>query len=499
MEEKKNKKKNKNENNVYSVGIYARLSVDHGIKKESIASQIAIAKTYLEQQKGMVLFDCYIDLGESGTHFKRAGFLQLMEDIRAGKVNCVIVKDFSRFGRNYLEVGNYIDKIFPFLGIRFISVADGFDSSKQEESGIDRNLKNLIDEMYVYDTARKVKQVKQLYREQGNYIGSRAPYGYQILMREGKRELIIEKDAFAIVEKMVQLYLEGKSQKEIVSWLYQNRVHRPSDYKRTGHLYCMEGETLLEWQKGNIRQILDRFGVNRKDRKKEKRQKNGFVVEQREEQKEKKSMAPTIGKGLLYCGDCKQELSVRNDLKKRIFFCSQARRMDRLQCKRKQISEEMLFSCIAFFLKSMIQKMPWGEGRFCDVEGKALEEYCQKKRKEYRKKKELEMKRIEIQIIAIERMISESYRAYQIGTIEKEWFFAKKVKEKEKIESLKKQKEKRLQEIQRVEQQIKKVWDGKTWYYKIVEENTFFPTIIKRIELFSEKRIRIQLCIRRGK
>ena len=109
-------KEKRGKKSVYSVGIYARLSVEHKIKKESIASQIAIAKAYIEQQGEMDLYNCYIDLGESGTHFKRNGFLKLMEDIRTNRVNCVIVKDFSRFGRNYIEVENYIDKIFPFLG-----------------------------------------------------------------------------------------------------------------------------------------------------------------------------------------------------------------------------------------------------------------------------------------------------------------------------------------------------------------------------------------------
>ena len=113
MKEKESDRKKQ----IYSVGIYARLSVDHRIKRESIASQIAAAKAYLTQQEGMKLYNCYIDLGESGTHFKRNGFLKLMEDIREKRVNCIIVKDFSRFGRNYIEVENYIDKIFPFLGL----------------------------------------------------------------------------------------------------------------------------------------------------------------------------------------------------------------------------------------------------------------------------------------------------------------------------------------------------------------------------------------------
>ena len=102
----------KTSNGIYSVGIYARLSVDnHNEKNESIETQIEIAKTYLDLQADMVLFDCYTDLGKTGTNFEREGFNRLMTDVRMHKVNCIIVKDFSRFGRNYIETGNYIQKI----------------------------------------------------------------------------------------------------------------------------------------------------------------------------------------------------------------------------------------------------------------------------------------------------------------------------------------------------------------------------------------------------
>ena len=104
------------------------------------------------------MYHCYIDLGKSGVHFERDGFKQLMEDIRQRKVNCVIVKDFSRFGRNYIEIGNFIQKIFPFLDVRFISVTDKFDSNNMQTVDFCVNLKNLINEMYAADIAAKVKK-----------------------------------------------------------------------------------------------------------------------------------------------------------------------------------------------------------------------------------------------------------------------------------------------------------------------------------------------------
>ena len=135
----------------YSVGIYARLSVDAGYngqgrKNESIETQINIIKTYVKTQENMEIFDCYTDIGKTGTNFKREGFERMIEDVRQQRINCIIVKDLSRFGRNHREVGNYIEKIFPFMGVRFIALADHFDSihSFQKEDIWGITLKNLM-------------------------------------------------------------------------------------------------------------------------------------------------------------------------------------------------------------------------------------------------------------------------------------------------------------------------------------------------------------------
>ena len=119
-------------------GIYARLSSDQDVKKNgSVEIQIEIAKKFVEEfnrqeiEEEIEVVEYYIDLGKTGSNFEREHFLRLLQDIRLGKINCVIVKDLSRFGRNYLEAGNYIEKIFPFLGVRFIAVADGFDTGKE--------------------------------------------------------------------------------------------------------------------------------------------------------------------------------------------------------------------------------------------------------------------------------------------------------------------------------------------------------------------------------
>lgn len=136
---------NKRPSKIYSVGIYARLSVDANERKnESIETQIEIAKAFISKQNDMVIFDCYTDIGKTGTNFEREGFERMMRDVRSREIDCIIVKDLSRFGRNHIETGNYIEKIFPFMGVRFIAVTDNFDSmnisGQNEALGV--NMKN---------------------------------------------------------------------------------------------------------------------------------------------------------------------------------------------------------------------------------------------------------------------------------------------------------------------------------------------------------------------
>ena len=169
---------NKRPSKIYSVGIYARLSVDANERKnESIETQIEIAKAFISKQNDMVIFDCYTDIGKTGTNFEREGFERMMRDVRSRKIDCIIVKDLSRFGRNHIETGNYIEKIFPFMGVRFIAVTDNFDSmnisGQNETLGV--NLKNLVNEMYAKDIAVKVKSSRQEKWEQGSYTGGVPP------------------------------------------------------------------------------------------------------------------------------------------------------------------------------------------------------------------------------------------------------------------------------------------------------------------------------------
>ncbi|MCM1135575.1 MAG: recombinase family protein [Clostridium sp.] len=244
---------------VYSAGIYARLSVDSGERKnESIEAQIAIAKEFAGRQTDMEIYGVYTDIGKTGTTFEREGFERMMRDVRARRIDCIIVKDLSRFGRNHIETGNYIEKIFPFMGMRFIAVTDNFDSMNLSGKGeaMSVNLKNLVNEMYARDIAAKVKTGKRAKWAQGSYTGGIPPYGYRAEWIDGKKRLFIQEGASDIVKKMYEMFLSGSNMKEIAVWLYENKVARPMEYRRTGQVYCRDGEKLEQWPSATVKMIL---------------------------------------------------------------------------------------------------------------------------------------------------------------------------------------------------------------------------------------------------
>lgn len=174
---------------VYRAAIYARLSVDTDERKtESIETQVTLMKEFIQKYNAeankedeLIVYDIYSDLGKTGANFERAGFERMMNDVREGKINCILVKDFSRFGRNYIETGNYLEKILLFMKVRFISVCDHYDSfapnAKNQE--LSMNIKNLVNDAYAKDISEKERAVKRIAQKNGEYVGAIAPYGYR--------------------------------------------------------------------------------------------------------------------------------------------------------------------------------------------------------------------------------------------------------------------------------------------------------------------------------
>lgn len=250
----------------YKAGIYARLSSNQDIKKnESVEVQVEIAKKFVEefngQKTGEVIdvVECYTDLGKTGSNFEREGFLRLLQDIRLGEINCVIVKDLSRLGRNYLEAGNYIEKIFPFLGVRFIAVADGFDTGKEgnENKQMASEIKNLVNDMYAKDFSKKAKLHLKQRREEGSYVGGPPPYGYRAEWSEKRRVLLPDENTKGIVKFIYEKFVETESYTAVADELNRRRINPPFQYKKTKEVYHSDDAVSYKgWDKSAVERIL---------------------------------------------------------------------------------------------------------------------------------------------------------------------------------------------------------------------------------------------------
>lgn len=165
---------------VYNTAMYARLSVaDNGGQGDSIKNQIQIMQTYIDQHPELQVAYTFVDHGETGTDFRRPAFSDMMEAVKRGRINCIVVKDLSRFGRNYLETGNYLENIFPSLHVRFISVNDRFDSFHSEKSDMLLvPLKSILHDMYAKDISEKVSSAIDVKKKAGKFLGKIPPYGY---------------------------------------------------------------------------------------------------------------------------------------------------------------------------------------------------------------------------------------------------------------------------------------------------------------------------------
>lgn len=218
----------------YKVAGYIRLSKEDKIKDESnsVTNQKLIITSYIENNEDLELFDFYIDDGYSGTTFNRPGYKRMLKDIVEGKVNTIIVKDLSRFGRNHIESDNYLENILPGYNVKFISINDDIDTlnNSNSVSGIVIPLKNLMNDQYARDISEKVRSTLKMKQLNGEFIGVTAPYGYLKDLKD-KHKFIVDREASYNVKKIFNMIILGKSRKEIADHLNSKNVLTPSLYK----------------------------------------------------------------------------------------------------------------------------------------------------------------------------------------------------------------------------------------------------------------------------
>ena len=252
---------------VFKVAIYLRLSKEDGdlsfssngkTESESINNQRDLILGYLSKHPEMEIIDEYKDDGKTGTNFDRAEFQRMLEDLKKGVVNCVIVKDLSRFGRDYIDCGYYIDKLFPELGVRFIAVNDNYDSSSATASDtMVVPFKNLINDSYSRDISMKVRSNLQSKRERGDFISNFAPYGY-VKSEVDKNRLVIDDYAASIVRDIFNWKIEGLSPAGIAKRLNDMGILSPMEYKHScGIKYrFQEAGGMAVWTHKTVRRML---------------------------------------------------------------------------------------------------------------------------------------------------------------------------------------------------------------------------------------------------
>ena len=483
----------------YKAGIYARLSSNQDEKKkESIEVQIEIARKFVEEfnrsENGEVMevIGCYTDVGKTGSNFERDGFQRLLQDIRIGKINSVIVKDLSRLGRNYLETGNYLEKIFPFLGVRFIAVADDFDTGKEgnENKQMASEIKNLVNDMYARDFSQKAKLHLRQRREEGSYVGGPPPYGYRAEQNGKRRILIPDENTEGIVRFIYEKYVETESYTAVAGELNLRQVNPPALYKKTKEVYHIPGAGKYKgWNKSAVERILKsetytgtlvqgKTGITARDEKnrihkpeddwvitkdaheplvdRELYQKS---VEIREKMKERKASYnhPTKGypigenifDGVLYCGVCGRKMTRSSYVKHYAdgekarldgYFCLNSGQTKIKVCPdSNRISKNELVDillpliCMEFavFLNKPKHYMEYGKERIAEAVKKA----------------EARLRETEAKLRRSQEKESCVYMDYRVGKIPQKEYVAFKMSQVDILEDLRKQQESQKQEI----------------------------------------------------
>lgn len=244
---------------IYRTGGYVRLSVENSGKPgaDTVEAQKALVLEYIEQQQDMQFCGLFCDNGRTGTNFDRPQFERLMADVRTGKIDCIVVKDLSRFGRNYKETGNYLERIFPFLDVRFVAVNDHFDTATAERSsdGYIIPLKNIMNEVYSKDISRKTLPALAIKQQNGEFIGSWAPYGYRKSPADHHR-LEPDEETMPVVKMIFQWRIAGGSYLQIARRLNEQNIPSPSKY------HYLKGEAKADrfaasvWHVAIIKRIL---------------------------------------------------------------------------------------------------------------------------------------------------------------------------------------------------------------------------------------------------
>ena len=242
---------------VSHAALYARLSYESEKNRErnTIETQMVLLHNFVKEQKDIVVVKEYFDISKTGTNFERDGFNEMMQDIKEGTVDCVIVKDLSRLGRNYVEAGSYIERVFPFFNVRFISVNDHYDSSKDDVSLL-VSMSNVYNEFYSRDLAKKIRSSYRTSWANGEFPSGQMAYGYE-KDKDNPHQLIPDPVAAPVVKKIFQYFIDGMTYAEIARKLNAGGYLCPKAYKMDKAGKANEKSAAWTWSGGTVHKILE--------------------------------------------------------------------------------------------------------------------------------------------------------------------------------------------------------------------------------------------------
>ena len=244
----------------YIAGLYLRLSQEDERQGESVSidNQRTILRKYAED-KGFEIHDEYIDDGVSGTTFDRPEVQRLLDDAKTGVINTIIVKDLSRFGRNYIEVGQYVDYVFPAFGIRFIAIQDNVDTENRDSGAMEMMpIMNVFNEWHAANTSKKIRAVKRANAKEGIYTAKKASYGYK-MGTDKKRAPVIDEETAPIVRRIFEMYASGISPMKIAEVLNKEGIPSPAVYAYSQTGQKPKPNAVGIWTAVTIREMLNKI------------------------------------------------------------------------------------------------------------------------------------------------------------------------------------------------------------------------------------------------
>lgn len=528
----------------YRAAGYLRLSEDSERKQsDSIENQRYMINQYAKEHEDIESVMFFEDDGFTGTNFHRSGFEQMMDAVRNGEIDCIIVKDVSRFGREHIQVGDYIDKVFPFLGVRFISIMDYYDSINPDcdRERMILSIKSLVHEMYPRDISRKVHSTFRAKRERGEVRRSNGiPYGFY--MEAGDTSYRIDYKTYRIYKKIVGWYVAGCALKDIVRLLFKRGILTPSQYRKTGLVYQNDTvkaniwvESAIWWMLRNpvyegtlelhkTEQILyENIAQRSLPREEYLVFENAHpkilsherfvwlqeIIAQRETKSEKEdlplwqSMEEKVFSGILFCGDCMGRMKRRSQRKmvdgKRYriygYVCAQNERMNKI-CSYRWIWESDLCEIVVVSLRTRLLQMDGLDQQIQKFHRETYHRVIEGMEKELHlvrhRQQKLESERIDQYTAYLERRADiTTFELFRAGYAEKRARLDKQEADLiEQMESLKKLEQVQVRMVREFLCFKKQILSSRKKAYQLLTTE-LIHTFVKQIFVYQDKRVEI--------